>query len=322
MSIYLSSARRLLDFVVALLAFAALAPVWLAPWTTARRLARAYGGVVFFYCGKERRTSMINLRRVYGPAINRRVARSWTLEVFKRQASAIADGLQFARRIRTLEQLREICRAEDPGLAERLALDPRPKILVAGHLGSWELALMAAGLFSAWKGLVVARRIDNPFVDRLIRGTRFWAGGTLVEKRGAVEKLLRGLRSGCHVALLLDENGSRHGPFVPFFGRLASSRKTAALLSLLTGCPVVLGAAVPDNEDGVRFLYRLALFEPASYRTHFDPIRQMTADLFRTFETWVSDAPLCWRWIHWRWKNRPDGTVETYTRWDLAEAFK
>jgi KDO2-lipid IV(A) lauroyltransferase len=143
----------------------------------------------------------------------------------------------------------------------------------------------------------------------------------LVEKRGAVEKLLQGLRSGYNVALLLDENGSWHGPFVPFFGRPASSRKTAAVLSLLTGCPVVLGAAIPE-QGTVRFLYRLALFEPASYGDHPDAIRQMTADLFRTFETWITDAPLSWRWIHWRWKNRPDGSVETYTRLDLVEAFK
>ena len=174
---------------------------------------------------------------------------------------------------------------------------------------------MVAGL-SAPGGAAVARRVDNPFLDALVARVR---GGreALIEKTGAVEAALERLRSGRSVALLLDENGGHRGLFVPFFGRPASTRKTAALLSLRTGAPVVVGAVVRRPKG---LLYRLALLPPAE-RHGPEDVRRLTAEIAATIERWVREDPGQWRWIHHRWKTRPDGSEETYGRCDLRRAF-
>ena len=41
----------------------------------------------------------------------------------------------------------------------------------------------------------------------------------------------------------------------------------------------------------------------------------------RIWEAWVREDPLQWRWIHWRWRTRPGGSEETYTRGDVRDAF-
>ena len=130
-------------------------------------------------------------------------------------------------------------------------------------------------------------------------------GGEIIEKTGAVAPALAALRSGTSVAILLDENGGRSGPFPLFFGRPASTRKTPALLSALTGAPIVVGAAV---RRGSRFLFRLALLEPPPGAAAPRDVRDATGRIVAIWEAWVREDPLQWRWIHWRWKTRPGGT--------------
>jgi KDO2-lipid IV(A) lauroyltransferase len=142
-----------------------------------------------------------------------------------------------------------------------------------------------------------------------------------IDKQGAAAKACARLRAGENIALLLDEHGGPRGTFVPFFGRLASTRKTAAVLSLATGAPIVVGACV--RRRGQPFLFRVALLEPDL--SGADPGRaaaDLTARIVSTYESWIRDAPLQWRWIHWRWKARPDGTEERYTRTELRAAFQ
>jgi KDO2-lipid IV(A) lauroyltransferase len=308
------------DLVLAVLAVAVVSPLFVLPWGAAAALGRLYGRVAGLFWGKARRAGMINLRRAYGESMTKDRARRETFAVFAGLGESIADGLQFSRRFPEGRRGWEaLYAAEDPALEERLLADPRPKVFVTGHLGSWEVAAMLAKKRNP-KGAVVARRVDNPFLDALVKRLRVSAPEEWIEKKGAAPEALARLERGQSVVMLLDENGGPRGPFVPFFGRPASTRKTAALLSLRTGAPIVVGAAV--RRGTARYLSRLALLEPGARRANdADAIVELTRAITETWERWVREDPLQWRWIHWRWKSRPDGTEETYRRRDLAEAF-
>ncbi len=92
----------------------------------------------------------------------------------------------------------------------------------------------------------------------------------------------------------------------------------AALLALASGAPLVVGAAV-RRPGPVPFLIRLHQVETAGRAP--EAIVELTRQLVAVYEGWVRDDPLQWRWVHWRWKHRPDGTVERYGRRELAAAF-
>jgi KDO2-lipid IV(A) lauroyltransferase len=302
----------------AVVAFAVLlvaAPLWALPWPAALALGRWYGYAAFLVYGVGRRTSQINLRRIYGPALGRADARRRTVRVFGSLGQALAEGLQFSRRFANgspgWDRLFDI---EDPPLHQRVVSESRPKVLVTAHLGSWEMSVMAAGLRTG-KGAAMMRRVDNPFVERLLPWARL-SPARLIDKRGGTGAAIAQLQQGGNVALLLDENAGYKGSWVDFLGRPASTHRTAALLSARTGSPIVVGAAV--RRPGGRYLYRLEWIEPASTPESIDAVtQQITAIL----ERWIREDPLQWRWIHWRWKTRPDGTEETYTRRDLAACF-
>jgi KDO2-lipid IV(A) lauroyltransferase len=307
------------DLLLTLVALPFLLPLRLLPWNAACALGSLYGLAAWAVMGKARRAGLVNLRRAYGPSMSRAEASRAVRAVFSNLGRSLAEGIRFsALPGRADGSWKALYDTEDPALEARILADPRPKVFVTGHLGSWEVAMQMVDLALGGSGAAVARSVDNPFLDALARRVRR-GGGTLIEKRGAVAPALAALRSGTSVAVLLDENGGRSGPFPLFFGRPASTRKTPALLSALTGAPIVVGAAV---RRGGRFLFRLALLEPPGNGAPAPrDVLEATERIVRIWEAWVREDPLQWRWIHWRWRTRPGGGEETYTRRDVNEAF-
>ncbi len=316
------SARLLRDLILTAFVLAVVAPLWLLPWRGAVAVGRCYGRVAWLGWPSARRVGMMNLRRAYGSTVTRAEARRFIARVFANLGQSIAEGIQFARRYGDGRSGWEaLYRAENPDLEARLLADPRPKIFVTGHLGSWEITAAMVGLRAGYRGAAIVRRVDNPFLNRVVRWLRVRRASQWIEKKGASAEAISRLRQGHSIAILLDENAGWRGVFVDYFGRPASTHKTAALLSLMTGAPIVLGAAV-RRQGEVRFLFRLALIDPDEFRSAGDgAIRLMTARIVSQYEQWVRNDPLQWRWCHWRWKTRPGGCEETYTRRDLAECF-
>jgi Kdo2-lipid IVA lauroyltransferase/acyltransferase len=294
-------------------------PLWLLPWRAAAATGRFYGWVAGCAWPLARRTGMINLRRAYGPTLDRATARRRTFACFGSLGQSLAEGVQFARRSKHGGgDWQRLFRIEDEALASRLLDDPRPKVFVTGHLGSWEVLVMMLALRNGGRGAAIARRVDNPFLDAVVRRLRVQEPNQWIEKRGAIAPALERLRRGDSVALLLDENGGPRGLFVDFFGRLASTRKTAALLALRSGALLVIGAAV--RRAGPRpFLVRLAAIDTAGCGPQ--DVLALTAELARVYEGWVREDPLQWRWVHWRWQHRPDGSREAYGRRELSACF-
>lgn len=309
------------DLLLAAVVVPVLAPLWLLPWNAAAALGRWYGLLAWAVSPRARRVGMINLRRAHGVSLSRRDASRSVRIVFAGLGQSIAEGFQFGRRFKRAPlACRALYETEDPDLERRVLADPRPRIFVTGHLGSWELATSIAGLMSGRPGAVVTRQIDNPFLNKLWLRVRLRERTEWIEKHGAASEVLSRLQRGEDVAMLLDEHGGPRGVFVPFFGRVASTRKTPAVLSLATGAPIIVGACV--RRPGRPFLYRLALLEPDRTLPPGEAIRDLTARIVSTYEGWIRETPLQWRWIHWRWKARPDGSEERYGRGELRRAFE
>jgi KDO2-lipid IV(A) lauroyltransferase len=305
------------DVIVAAVVAVLILPVMLLPQRAARWVARRYGDVGYAGYGLGRRTGVINVRRAFGAEMTHTRARQMTRRVFQHLAQAVAEGLwclwpgaadAFVRSGRVTE--------ESPEVVRQALTDPRAKMLVTAHLGSWDLAVIWARM-SHGRGAVVQRTLDNRVLQAALEWARAPLGETIA-KRGAAGATLDRLRNGQSVAMIVDENAGPRGAFVPFFGRAASTHRTPALLSLQTGSPIVL--AVMVRRGGGRFLSRSAWFDPADTAAGWT-VDSLTAALTAQLERWIRDDPEQWRWIHWRWKARPDGTQERYDTATVRAGF-
>jgi Kdo2-lipid IVA lauroyltransferase/acyltransferase len=172
------------------------------------------------------------------------------------------------------------------------------------HFGNWELHAIAHA-FSVCPVSVVARPLDNPALDARLLAARTLSGNTVIYKQNALAPVLRALRGGGGVAILIDQNvQEKDGIFVEFFGRPAATTTVVAALAVKTGCALlpVHSEELPDGR------YRLIYHPPVAWTPTGNreaDIRNLTQALTSRIEDWVRASPERWLWMHRRWKTQP-----------------
>ena len=181
----------------------------------------------------------------------------------------------------------------------------RGVIFLTAHFGNWEWMAAAFPLFSQHPCHVVFRPLDSPFLDRMVERLRTSTGNGTVPKQKAMGQILRLLKEGKTVGILLDQNMAwQEGVFVDFFGEPACTNTGVALVALKTGA-AVLPVFNIRGEDG-------------RYRTVIEPevplirtgdkksdVLENTQRFTRIIEGYIRNYPNHWLWVHQRWKTRP-----------------
>jgi KDO2-lipid IV(A) lauroyltransferase len=178
-------------------------------------------------------------------------------------------------------------------------------VLVAGHLGNWELSgayLSAIGVPLA----AVAKRQENPLVDAFVNRTRRRLGMVVVYDEESVRKLPRLLRDGYALGLISDQSGLAAATHVPFFGRPARTPRGPAVFALRFGAPLVFAVAI--RQPSGRFILHLEEVEVQHSGDLDADVEATTARFTAVLEKWVRRYPGQYLWAHRRWKRQPDDT--------------
>ena len=180
----------------------------------------------------------------------------------------------------------------------------RGALMLSAHLGNWEY-LSAAAHLTGYPLSIVVRPLDSPALDAVAARMRLKTGVELIDKRGALRPVLEALRRRRLVGVLLDQNAARReSVFVPFFGHIASTSRSLALLSIRTGAPIV--PIFTAREAPGR--HRVIIEPPLPRPTVNDPeqaIVEMTARCNQAIEAAIRKTPEQWLWAHDRWRTRP-----------------
>lgn len=188
-------------------------------------------------------------------------------------------------------------------------------LFFTGHLGSFELLARIVPLVGGKTGFVV-RGFPNKRLDDWWQGKRGENGNLVIERNGALRKMIRGIQGGYKLGVLFDQNvTSKHAVFVDHFGRAAATSFAPAHVALHTKCSVYVITIRPDGRDNhiidlsevsVQDLYD----NPSLSRD--DKIRILTERATREFESRILQYPEGWFWLHRRWKTTPEGIPEDF----------
>jgi Kdo2-lipid IVA lauroyltransferase/acyltransferase len=174
-------------------------------------------------------------------------------------------------------------------------------LFVTGHFGFWELHAMVHALQIAPIGLL-ARALDNPYLNGLLEGIRQRTGNTVIYRRGTIRRVMRALGSGQGVAVLIDQHiMSRDAIYVDFFERPAATTSVVAALALRTGAPVVPVFALPLPNGRIRVIYEHPVEPPRGESE--DAVREFTQRCTDVLEMYVRRHPDLWLWMHRRWRD-------------------
>ena len=270
-----------------------------------RRALLAVGGAVGAIAGRlDRRHAAIardNLRMAYGDALTSNELER-TLRLCWRHFGRITfDALAFPKLDRNA--VGSILKIDGWDNARAALAQGKGALVFSAHCGHWEAGAYAMGLLGI-PFAVIARPLDNPVLDRRLTQLRSGTGNVVIPKRRAVRETMRALGRGAGVAILIDQDAGRDGVFVPYFGRLASTTPTLALLALRTEAPIVpVHARVEADGTIVVQIEPVVEIRPTGDRDA--DVLRLTAECTAIVERWARSTPEQWLWMHRRWKTPP-----------------
>ncbi len=296
------------------LAWCVVKTIGALPRSLARLVGVTLGQLIYLLHGKLRRVGMRNLAIAF-PEKTAAERRKIVRKVFTSLGRQFAEVCLFPSY--TSENVSRIVAYDGYENFDRASQRGKGVLFLTGHIGGWELSAFAHSLYGHPLHFVM-RPLDNPYLDDLVRRYRTMHGNTPILKDNPVRELLRAMKAGATVGILMDTNMTPpEGVFVDFFGVPACTASGLARIALRTDAAVVPGFTVWDP---VLRKYRLR-FEPpvALIRTGNNDadIVANTALFTKVIEDVVRRYPDQWLWVHRRWKTRPSGQPSLYSNQSL-----
>lgn len=269
------------------------------PEPVAAGLSRVFATVFLALFGGDRKLMHTNLRIAYpdwDDARRRRVAR-------QSLAHAIHNMIDFARCARHPHLIAQVAHldGDDAAPFRELGRNPEGGLMIIPHLGSWEM-LSLAGPCVGIRGTAVASTFRNPHVDRLITNVRESTGVSIIPAHGAVKGMVRALRAGRLVGILMDQNTrpSDGGTFVDFFGLPATVSRAPSRLARKLDADIIVATFV-RRADGLYFLSTKLPRRAVDYESE----QALTQALIDANEELIRQYPEQYVWLYKRWRYIP-----------------
>jgi KDO2-lipid IV(A) lauroyltransferase len=174
-------------------------------------------------------------------------------------------------------------------------------LIFSAHFGNWEIGNAALAIMTQ-PFIFIYRILDSPLLEKIITSVRASYGNVSLSKENAMRPMIRLLRNGGTINILIDQNVAGYeGVFVDFFGRKACTTPGLALLALHTKAPVlpVFTRRLPDG----KYLLEIGKkVEIVSSRNRDTDVLINTQNFTKIIEEKIRQYPEQWFWIHQRWK--------------------
>lgn len=265
---------------------------WLLTYVAPRKMSR-------YYVAAE------NIRTALGQQLSDQEVESWIFRMWVHLIRLVVETVQLPRKL-NLRNLRQAVVFRDRKQVVSELCTGRPIFFLGGHFGSWELSVATFGMIGFPMG-VVARKLDNPYLNEWFQKSREQTGHQLYLKQGGFDGMLDLVQAGGHLALLMDQDAGRRGVFVDFFGKPASTFKSIALMALEHKAILIVGYGVrlPDSPletDWARFEIGCEEIIDTAAIVARDEVREITERFTKALERSIRRAPEQYFWVHRRWK--------------------
>ncbi|MEW6602982.1 MAG: lysophospholipid acyltransferase family protein [Nitrospirota bacterium] len=293
---------KLLEYYAACVIFfiARVIPFW-----GIKLIGNVLGDALFFFIPKRRNVAIENLKHAYSGEkdsdeiirIARQSCRSFIytfLEIVKFRY--LFTGPDIIKKMKRY--------ADDlDGLflkAKKIHDESGGCIFVTPHLGNWEVlphVSSVAGIPLA----IVARPLDNEYLEKLIFSSRTVEGQFIIPKKNAMFVLQRTLQKGTSIGMLPDQSTMK-GLVMDFFGRPATTTPVPAILAVTYKRPVVVVAACRMEDNKYEGFVSDAIWPEEGYKSEKDEIFRITQEITRNMEAVIRKHPEQYLWMHNRWK--------------------
>lgn len=261
----------------------------------------------YFLAKKTRTLVQEHLTLAYGKEKSKEEIGKMSLKVFEMLGKNTGEMLR-ATQIKTLADLEKILVTHGMENYTRAAEKGKGQIFLSCHLGAFDLQISNMAL----RGLntsIIGTPLKNERLDELLTDYRSMHGAIAVARGKETFRLIKVLKSGGSVALLIDQDTKVKSRFVNFFGRPAATPVGATVLAMKTGASVIPSYIYL----GTDWKQHMHLLPEVPMRMTGDEEGDMvynTQILTNIIEQAIRQHPEQWVWMHKRWKTKPGEQID------------
>jgi Kdo2-lipid IVA lauroyltransferase/acyltransferase len=208
-----------------------------------------------------------------------------------------------ATQVETLSDLERFLVTEGLENYERAIKKGKGVIFLTCHLGAFDLQISNMAL----RGLnpnIIGTPLKDERLNELLWDYRNMHGAIAIERGRETFRLIKVLKSGGSIALLIDQDTKVKSKFVNFFGKPAATPVGATVLAMKTGAAVI-PTYVYLGKDWKQHMH---ILPEIPIKTSGDDEADMiynTQVLTNFIEDVIRKYPEQWVWMHERWKTKP-----------------
>ena len=259
------------------------------------------GRIAFRLDKGHRAIALSNLAVAFGKELTEPEREALARRAFEHFGRTIADILKISGYSRG--KILGLIRTEGAEHLKKALAKGKGVLLFTAHFGNWEIA--AAALAEINPIQVIARPLDNRFLERELAKLRTKFGAGIISKFKAGKPILQALKNNEIVGIVIDQNVLRsQAVFVDFFGKQAATTPALAAFHVRTGAPLVPMFCYPVGIN--RHLVKIfEPFEPALSGRREQDVLKITQICTKMIEREIRQNPGLWLWVHRRWNTRP-----------------
>ncbi len=276
------------------------------------RIGRALGWLAYYLSSERRRVALANLDIAFGDTKTSR-EKSRIARSSMQSAVATLICLLWSPRL-TAENLQQWVEIDADSLARVREIQAQGTgiIFMTMHYGDWELLGLATGFYGI-PMTVIQEAMPNEAMEKILGRLRAGSGHQFISQRFASIRLLKALKRGGSVAMLIDLNAMRRrgGVWIDFFGLPVFNNPTVAALAQRTGAAIILVVAHPLGDGRTKIVNGPQIKYTPTGDSDCD-LRTISQECLKVCEQIIRDHPEHWLWAYKRWKFRPGPDLERY----------
>ncbi len=254
---------------------------------------------------KERAKCEEHLSLAYGKVKTDKEVAQMSRQVFEHLAQNFCD-MAYTFHYRTRKQFLKIWEIRGEQHLKAAYEQGRGVLVSTCHVGSWEFSAIAPPILG-YETSAVSAPLKNKQINKLIVDSREARGMKNISrgKGKAMPLILKALKRGECLVIMIDQDIKAKGCFVDFYDRPAFTTIGAARIAMEAECPIVtmLTHRLPSGKHCVEFF---PAFEMRTTGHLNHDLVENTKRIHAPLEVLIKKHPEQWVWFHERWKRRPE----------------
>jgi KDO2-lipid IV(A) lauroyltransferase len=202
----------------------------------------------------------------------------------------------------SVEKIMQKVHFKNEEIVKKVQDEGRPIVFITSHYGAWELggSLLSALIEPV---MIVYKNMNNPYFQDYLLSSRKKFRMKYVERKGATRGILKQLKSGGAIALLIDTNvNKKEAITVDFLGKPVSQIKTTAYFARKFNAAIIPLLIHTKDDENYTITFYDEIIPPKT-----DDEKQDIATSVKMQTDWLSKEilkePAPWFWLHRRFKD-------------------